>query len=121
MILPQTQTLVPRGLYSSPPPPQDSITNNPTLLVSWWCTGFALVIILARLSGRWIRTEKMFMEDKIMALSIIPLCGRMGLVHVILRWGTNNTLLNGLTPQDIHDREMGSKFVLPARILYAAL
>ena len=56
-----------------------------------------------------------------MALSILPLLGRMGLVHVILRWGTNNTLVEGLSAQDIYQREIGSKLVLPSRILYAAL
>ena len=113
--------LVPRALYSSPPPAQNSIHNNPTLLVSWWCTAFALVIIIVRLSGRYIRTEKLFKEDRIMAWSILPLLGRMAFVHLILRWGTNNTITDGLPADDLWHREMGSKFVLPARILYAAL
>lgn len=114
--------LHPRDLYSSPPPAQDIYINNPTLLVSWWCTCFSLVIIIARLCGRWIRTEKLFLEDKIMALSVIPLLARMGCVHVILRWGTNNALIEpGLPELEIWHREVGSKLVLPARIFYAAL
>jgi hypothetical protein len=113
--------LVRRDLYSSPPPAQDIYQVNPTLLVCWWCTGFALVIILLRLSGRWIRTERLFLEDKVMALSIIPLLARMGCVHVVIRWGTNNAILTGLSPEDLYQREIGSKLVLPARIFYAAL
>ena len=110
-----------RQLYSSAPPPQTWMQDNPTLLVSWWCTGFALVIILLRLSGRYIRTERLFGEDKVMALSIIPLMMRMGLVHVILIWGTNNVITTGLTAQQIRHREIGSRLVLASRIMYAAL
>ena len=61
------------------------------------------------------------MEDRIMAWSIIPLLGRMAFVHVVLRWGTNNAITTGLSPEDIYHREIGSKLVLAARILYAAL
>ena len=62
------------------------------------------------------------MEDKIMAVSIIPLLSRMALVHVILRYGTNNAIIpDDLGPEGIRRRELGSKLVLPSRILYAAL
>lgn len=107
--------------YSSPPPPRTRIQDNPTLLVSWWCTAFALAIILVRLSGRFVRTERLFKEDKIMALSIIPLLARMGLVHVVLIWGTNNAASQGLTPLEIRHREIGSRLVLVSRIMYAML
>jgi hypothetical protein len=114
-------TLVSRDLYSSPPPPHSVLQDNPTLLLSWWCSFFSLTIILFRLAGRWIRTEKMFSEDKIMALSIIPLMARMAFVHLVLRNGTNNTTLEGLSATDIANREFGSKMVLAARIFYAML
>ena len=75
-----------------------------------------------RISGRYIRTERLFREDKIMALSIIPLMARMGLVHVILLWGTNNAVVNGtVDATSIAHREIGSKLVLASRIMYAAL
>lgn len=61
------------------------------------------------------------MEDKIMAWSMIPLLTRMALVHLILRWGTNNARVEGLSADDLWYRELGSKLVLPARISYAAL
>lgn len=110
-----------RDMHSSPPPAKTKAQDNATLLVSWWCTGFALAIILVRLAGRYVRTEKLFREDKIMALSIIPLLVRMGLVHLVLIWGTNNTVTTGLTPVEIQHREIGSKLVLASRIMYAAL
>jgi hypothetical protein len=110
-----------RGLYHVRPPAlQTTKDMKPTLLVSWWCTGFALAIILVRVSGRYIRTEKLFKEDKIMAASIIPLMIRMALVHVILLWGTNNTATELLSTLDVQHREIGSRLVLASRIFYAA-
>ena len=110
-----------RSLYSDPPRAKNSVADHPTLLVSWWCTGFALAIILVRICGRYIRTERLFGEDKVMAWSIIPLLGRMALVHVVMIWGTNNARTGGLSAQDIHHREIGSRLVLVSRIMYAAL
>jgi hypothetical protein len=98
------------------------MANNPTLLYSWWCTVFSAVIIGVRLSGRYIRNERLFREDKIMALSIIPLFARMGFVHVVLIWGTNNVNVTNLTdPLIIRRREIGSQMVLASRIFYALL
>lgn len=93
--------------------------NHPTLLFSWWCTICALVIILFRLFGRYIRTERWFAEDVIMAISIIPLLVRMGLVDVILIYGTNNVQTAGLTAEQIYHRSIGSRLVLASRIFYA--
>jgi hypothetical protein len=104
-----------------PPGIQNSHDDKPTLLVSWWCTIFAITIILVRISGRKIRTNRLFREDKVMALSMIPLLIRMGLVHVILLWGTNNTQTQGLTETEIRHRETGSRLVLGSRIFYAML
>ncbi len=110
-----------RGLYHVQPPAlQTKIDMNPTLLVSWWCTGFALAVILVRVCGRYVRTETLFREDKIMAASIIPLIVRMALVHVILIWGTNNTASDALSATDVHHRQIGSRLVLASRVFYAA-
>ena len=113
--------LLPRDLYTPPPAPRTKTQDNPSLLTSWWCTGFAVAIILVRISGRYVRSERLFKEDKIMALSLIPLLARMGLIHLVLIWGTNNTMTEGLTPLQIQHREIGSRLVLPSRILYAML
>ncbi|KAI8935370.1 hypothetical protein NX059_007953 [Plenodomus lindquistii] len=113
--------IIPRALYNeSPPEPRSRATNNPTLLYSWWCTIFSIVIIGFRLSGRYIRNDRLFREDKIMAWSIVPLLARMGCIHVVLIWGTNNVNVSRLTdPVRIHRREIGSQLVLAARIFYA--
>jgi hypothetical protein len=112
-----------RGLYNaSPPERRTRIANNPTLLYSWWCTIFSLGIILVRLSGRYIRNNQLFREDKIMAWSIIPLMARMGFAHVVLLYGTNNVDASALTdPTKIHHREVGARMVLAARVFYAML
>lgn len=110
------------GLPSSPPAKTTKAQDNPTLLFSWWCTGFALAFIGVRLCGRMVRNNRLFNEDKIMFASTIPLLIRMGLIHVVLIWGTNNVdLSDGLTELEIQHRTTGSKLVLPARIFYAML
>ncbi len=53
--------------------------------------------------------------------SIIPLMARMGLVHLVLLWGTNNAITDGLSPDEIRHREIGSRLVLASRIMYAML
>ncbi|KAL4871188.1 hypothetical protein BDV12DRAFT_31996 [Aspergillus spectabilis] len=112
--------LQPRGMYSAVPPDiRTRLEDNPTLLVSWWATGVSLAIIVTRVSGRYVRIERLFREDKIMMASILPLLARMAFVHVVLIYGTNNTKVDGLTEEDIRRREIGSKLVLAARICYA--
>ncbi|KAF2130561.1 hypothetical protein P153DRAFT_338475 [Dothidotthia symphoricarpi CBS 119687] len=113
--------ILPRSLYNdSPPEPRTRATNNPTLLYSWWCTIFSLVIIGFRLSGRYIRNERLFREDWITLWSTLPLIARMGFVHVVLIYGTNNVNTSHLTdPIRIRHREIGSQMVLAARIFYA--
>lgn len=113
--------ILPRGIYNeSPPERRTRVANNPTLLYSWWCTIFSLVIIGFRLSGRYIRNERLFREDKIMAWSVVPLMARMSFVHVVLIWGTNNVNVSTLHDTTIiRHREIGSQLVLAARIFYA--
>lgn len=116
--------IYPRAIYDeAPPEPRSREANHPTLLFSWWCTCFSLVIILFRLSGRFVRTERLFREDKVMALSIIPLMTRMAFVHVILLYGTNNVDAAALAGDErrIRQHEIGSRLVLCARIFYAGL
>ncbi|KAF2840174.1 hypothetical protein M501DRAFT_931153 [Patellaria atrata CBS 101060] len=114
--------LLPRALYDVSPPRarETQRENNPSLLFSWWCTGMALTIILFRLGGRLVRNNRLFREDKIMALSIIPLLARMAFVHCVLLYGTNNTMTEGMDARTIHYRSIGARLVLPARIFYAA-
>ncbi|KAF2093122.1 putative integral membrane protein Pth11-like protein, partial [Rhizodiscina lignyota] len=113
--------LLPRGIYSDiPPAARTKDEDIPTLLYSWWCSMFALVIILVRLGGRLVRNDMLFREDKIMAFSILPLLARMALIHVVLIWGTNNALVSSTaSATELHNRSIGSRLVLGARIFYA--
>ncbi|TVY83992.1 hypothetical protein LSUE1_G004713, partial [Lachnellula suecica] len=110
------------GIYSSAPPVRTFYADKPTLLVCWWCTIFAAVIIIVRVCGRFVRSERLFKEDWMAFACIIPLFVRMGAVHVVLLYGTNNVdvLTAGLTTEQIYQRSLGSKLVLVSRIFYAA-
>jgi hypothetical protein len=80
-----------------------------------------VVVIITRVLGRKVRTNKLFLEDHIMLLAIFPLVIRMILIHFVLIYGTNNLDAVGhqFTPRELHLRSLGSKLVLPARIFYA--
>ncbi len=109
-----------RRLVTEAPDLQTARDNKPTLLVSWWCTAYAVAVIFIRFCGRYVRAEKVFLEDGIMLAALCPLFIRMAFVHVVLKNGTNNTKTDGLSEQNIHDRELGSQMVLASRIFYAA-
>ncbi|CZT09997.1 related to integral membrane protein PTH11 [Rhynchosporium agropyri] len=108
------------SIYSSAPAARAFRDDKATLLVCWWCTIFAAVIILFRVCGRYIRTEKLFKEDWLALGCVVPLFGRMALVHVILLYGTNNAITTGLSDEQVRHRVTGSRLVLASRILYAA-
>jgi hypothetical protein len=108
-------------LYSPPPPLHARVHDKPTLLVCWWITLFCTTIILLRVAGRFIRTERLFQEDKTAALAIIPLWMRMGCVHVLLIYGTNNAhFVEPLTDVELRHKSIASGLVLASRIFYAA-
>jgi hypothetical protein len=109
-----------RRFSSEAPAARSFQQDKPTLLVCWWCTLYAIAIVLFRILGRYVRAEKMFLDDRIMLASLIPLLGRMAFVHVVLLFGTNNAITDGLSDEDIHRRAIGSGLVLWARIMEAA-
>jgi hypothetical protein len=88
-------------------------------------------MILIRAFGRMVRNNRLFSEDKVMMFSLIPLLARMGIVHVVLLYGTNNVdigslqdiaIMNGVSyEEEIMRRALGSKLVLASRISYALL
>lgn len=109
------------SLYSSPPPLHTLAENKPTLLVCWWITLFCATIILLRVSGRFIRSERLFQEDRIAGFAVVPLFMRMACVHIILAWGTNNAeFTTALTEEELDRKRIASGLVLASRILYAA-
>lgn len=110
------------SFYSAPPPIRPFSEDKPTLLVCWWITAFCTTFILLRITGRLVRVEKLFLEDKLAAAALVPLFIRMALVHVILLYGTNNVDFEGLSPtaEELRRRVIGSRLVLASRIFYPA-
>ena len=82
---------------------------------------FSAAIIVTRLCGRKARSNRLFREDWIMLLALIPLLIRMAFIHVVLLYGTNNVQTVGVryTEMSIEHRRIGSRLVLAARIFYA--
>ena len=109
-------------LYSEPPLHREFRNDKPTLLVCWWATAMCTMIIALRVTGRFIRTERLFREDRIAALALVPLYIRMGLVHYILLHETNNIDFKGynLSETQLREVEISSGLVLAARVFYAA-
>ncbi|OLN88247.1 hypothetical protein CCHL11_00408 [Colletotrichum chlorophyti] len=110
------------SIYTEPPPFRTFSQDKPSLLVCWWITSFCTVIIFLRVAGRFIRTEKLFQEDKVAALALLPLWLRMGCVHFVLLYGTNNSQFGDgdLSDEAVRRRRIGSALVLASRIFYAA-
>ncbi|KAF4962931.1 hypothetical protein FSARC_9004 [Fusarium sarcochroum] len=110
-------------LYSDAPDAREFSEDKPTLLVSWWITVFCMAIILTRMSGRYVRVEKLLKEDKIVAVALVPLVLRAICVHYVLKNGTNNVNLDGLdlSQEDIDKRVLGSRMVIASRTFYATV
>jgi len=119
----ETALLGARSIFGPPPAgPQRPQSDHPTLLWSWFCTMMSLTVIMFRIFGRLARTNYLFREDWVMLISILPLLARMGFVHCVLIWGTNNVDLSlPMTDVELRHRELGSRLVLGARIFYALL
>lgn len=111
------------SIYSEAPERRPFSDDKPTLLVSWWITIFCFAIIILRLSGRYVRVEKLLREDKIVAVAMLPLLLRAVCVHFVLRYGTNNINLHGihLSQEEIDRRVIGSRLVMASRVFYAAM
>lgn len=113
-------------LYTSAPPARPFSEDKPTVLVSWWIAGLCSVVIFLRLAGRYVRVEKLFLEDRIAALFLIPLFLRTIVIHVVLLFGTNNILVSDVdgalrfSEEEIHRRSIGSGLVLLTRMLHPA-
>jgi len=113
------------SLYTPAPPARPFSNDKPTLLVAWWIAGLCSIVVGLRLAGRYIRVEKLFLEDKIAAIFLIPLFLRTAVLHVVLLYGTNNVLVDGDTAlrfsqEEIQRRSIGSGLVLLTRILHPA-
>ncbi|KAF8473601.1 hypothetical protein BDZ91DRAFT_652098, partial [Kalaharituber pfeilii] len=99
--------------------------DRPTLAITYSCSLLSLGLIAIRLICRRMRGEKYlsFPDDVWMGFSVLPLLIRLGIVHMVLMYGTNAVSpdrLATLTEDDIRQRAFGSKLVLVSRIAYPA-
>ncbi|KAF8431979.1 hypothetical protein BGX38DRAFT_1227572 [Terfezia claveryi] len=97
----------------------------PTLIVTYICAFLSLTFIAIRLICRRIRGERYwsFHDDMWMGISVFPLLLRLGLIHVVIVYGTNSLsmeTLQALNEGEMEERILGSKVVLATRITYAA-
>lgn len=68
----------------------------------------------------------MYADDVWMGVSLGPLLIRLGVIHVVLVYGTNNIDYDDISVMAMSQREkdqrvIGSKMILASRILYAGL
>lgn len=89
------------SIYTPPPPLRTFAQDKPTLIVAWWCTLFASVLILFRVIGQLVRLERLQAADTMALLTIPALLVRMAAVHVVLLWGTGNADFSHLWTGDV--------------------
>lgn len=66
----------------------------------------------------------MYPDDIWMGVSLGPLLVRLGLVHIVLKYGTNNInydSISVMSSTEVQQRMIGSKLILLSRISYAGL
>lgn len=95
---------------------------NTTLVLLWLFTWLTVALIVTRLLMRKVRRKPFVLGDYLSFAAILCALVRLALVHVILTWGTNNMPAemrqSHFTDQQIHQREIGSKFTLCNRVFY---
>ncbi|UKZ76318.1 hypothetical protein TrVFT333_004020 [Trichoderma virens FT-333] len=96
---------------------------DPTLLIHWLFSCLALLIMGIRLWGRKYVRQAFNLGDYL----TMAACGcaliRLGMIHVVLTWGTNNMTAamrqdHHFTPNEIYQREIGSKLSIANRVFY---
>lgn len=97
--------------------------HDPTLLILWLLTWVAVAVMLARLIMRKIRHQTFALGDYLTMAAIICAFVRLGMVHTVISWGTNNIPPSvrrklDFTPDEIYRRETGSKLALANRVFY---
>jgi hypothetical protein len=98
--------------------------DTSTLSATYVCTILTVILIFVRLTLRYHRKEEKHLDDLWMAISLAPLIIRLGVIHVVLVYGT--TSFDRLRPEtmsqtEIEHRIIGSKLILASRIFYAGL
>lgn len=99
--------------------------DDPTLLIHWLFSCLALIIMVARLVWKkvHISRQEYNLGDWFTVAAIVCALTRLGLIHVVLTWGTNNVSAayrknHTFTDEEIYRREIGSKLSIVNRVFY---
>lgn len=103
-----------------------SQSNISSIVVTYVCTFLSAILIVTRLLFRFHRGERMYTDDTWMGISLAPLFIRLGIIHMVLVYGTNNIDFDkinvmGMSEEEMHRRVVGSKLILASRVFYAGL
>ncbi|KAI5459717.1 hypothetical protein BGZ63DRAFT_360319 [Mariannaea sp. PMI_226] len=97
--------------------------TDPTLLIHWLFSCLALLLMAVRLVWRKIAKQPFNLGDYLTMAACVCALTRLGLIHVVLTWGTNNISAairktHTFTSKEIHQREIGSKLSIVNRVFY---
>ncbi|KAM0262484.1 hypothetical protein ACHAQJ_001738 [Trichoderma viride] len=95
---------------------------DPTLLIHWLFSCLALIIMGVRLWGRKFAQQSFNLGDYLTMGACACALIRIGMIHVVLTWGTNNMTAAQresyhFTSTEIYQREIGSKLTITNRKL----
>ena len=96
---------------------------DPTLLIHWLFSSLAFAIMLARLIWRKVAKQPFNLGDYLTMAACFCLVARVGFIHVVLTWKTNNIPASVrktavFTAQDLYRRGVGSKLSIVNRVFY---
>ncbi|KAK1999390.1 hypothetical protein LX36DRAFT_699658 [Colletotrichum falcatum] len=97
--------------------------DDPTLLIHWLFSCLAFSIMMVRLVSKRIARQEFNIGDWLTIAAIVCVMTRLGLIHVVLTWGTNNMSvsyrkIHNFTNEEIYRREIGSKLSIVNRVFY---
>ncbi|KAK2049400.1 hypothetical protein LZ31DRAFT_457227 [Colletotrichum somersetense] len=97
--------------------------DDPTLLIHWLFSCLALSIMIVRVVWKKIAKQEFNIGDWLTLAAIVCVMTRLGLVHVVLIWGTNNVSASlrkthTFTDEEIYRREIGSILSIVNRVFY---
>ncbi|KAF6830389.1 Pth11-like integral membrane protein [Colletotrichum musicola] len=97
--------------------------DDPTLLLHWLFSCLALLIMGVRLVWRKAARQDFNLGDYLTVAACVCALTRLGLIHVVLTWGTNNVspklrATHTFTDEEIYRREIGSKLSVVNRVFY---
>lgn len=93
------------------------------LVILWFLTGGAVVIMLLRLTLKHYRQEGFSLGDYFTIAAIVSILLRGAVIHVALVWGTNSITaavrkVLKFTPEVIYRHEVGAKLTIVNRVFY---